>query len=62
MTIHVASTYKELREDDGLHAWSYKVEFRNEGKTTVQLMTRQNVGPSMIPFPHNGFAGATSGS
>ena len=40
MTIHVASTYKELREDDGLHAWSYKVEFRNEGKTTVQLMTR----------------------
>ena len=38
VTAHVKSTYR--MEEGGLHAWSYRVHFHNEGSVPVQLFTR----------------------
>lgn len=40
MTIHTRAVYKGVGDEDRLHAWSYSVDFVNQGRNPVQLLTR----------------------
>ena len=39
VSVYARASYRGPVEDD-LHSWSYRIEFRNEGRTPVQLLTR----------------------